>query len=86
LFSTYRIGPEGEYFGIYREYYLDGRIKIEGEYLFYGNNINEYYKPGNCTIKNGVWKYYKKNGKLKKTKYYRNNKKIKKHEFVINKS
>jgi len=70
LYSAYQTGPEDLFFGAYREYYTNGKIKAEGQYLFFGNNWEEYNDENNWNKKTGVWKYYNKNGKLKRTENF----------------
>jgi hypothetical protein len=71
LFSTYQIDPENIFFGSYKEYYSNGIIKIEGQYLFFGNDWKQYENEKNWNKKDGVWKYYNENGKLKRTKTFK---------------
>ena len=67
LFSTYRIDPEHLFFGPYKEYYSNGKIKVEGQYLFFGDDWKKYLIENNWDKKVGVWKYYSKSGSLKRT-------------------
>ena len=70
LFSTYRIDPEQLFFGSYKEYYTDGKLKIEGQYAFFGNDWKMYLDEKNWNKKIGIWKYYNKKGRLKCTETF----------------
>lgn len=70
LFSTYRIDPEYLFFGPYTEYFSNGKVKIKGQYLFFGNDWEKYYDKNNWDKKVGLWTYYNKRGKIKKTINY----------------
>lgn len=76
LYSAYQNNPEHIFWGPYKEYYPNGKIKIEGEYLFFGTDLKMYQDKKNWNKKIGLWKYYNKKGKLKRSekqgkwKYY----------------
>lgn len=70
LFSTYQIDPEYIFFGSYKKFYPNGTIKIEGQYLFFADDWKQYQNENNWNKKDGLWKYYNKNGKLKRTKTF----------------
>lgn len=64
LYSTYKIDPEENYWGTYTEYYENGKIKIQGQYMFFGNDWKKYYDEKNLNVKIGTWLYYNKKGKI----------------------
>jgi antitoxin component YwqK of YwqJK toxin-antitoxin module len=45
------------FFGEYKEFYTDGKIKVQGNYDDSGKKI-------------GIWRFYSRSGKLRKTKTY----------------
>ncbi len=70
LRSSYRIDPEHIYFGPYKEYYRNGKIKTEGQYVFFTDSWQPFYDSKNFYKKIGTWKYYQRNGKLRRTVKY----------------
>jgi len=77
LYTTYMIDIEVQNFGPYREYYSDSSLKIKGQFLFFGDQVEKYYEEKNINCKTGKWYYYRPNGELYKIEIYRKNKLIK---------
>lgn len=63
LWDLQRVGP-------YKEWYENGNLKTEGQYV-------EPEKHGYRTIKTGRWIYYDENGKLVKEEWYEDDKLVK---------
>lgn len=72
LYCTYQLGPEEIFFGPYKEYYKNGKIKIEGQYMFYGTDRKQYENRKHWNNKTGEWKYYNEDGKLIKKRKFKN--------------
>jgi len=53
------------FYGPYKEYYNNGKLKMEGDFM------NPMKTNSNC-LKVKLWKYYNKKGKIVKKEYYSN--------------
>lgn len=68
--------------GPFTEYYLDGRLKVEGN--FKSNPSTDWSNlrlRGLCSVREGEWKYYSDNGKLEVVETYQNGKIIQREEI-----
>ncbi|MGZ4053314.1 MAG: hypothetical protein ACXVPM_00315 [Bacteroidia bacterium] len=72
IHSAFQEGPEGIFWGPYKEYYKNGNLKCEGQYLFLGLDWRKYRNEKNLNKKIGTWKYYDRKGKLKRTEKFDN--------------
>ena len=73
LFSTNWLDVEIGRFGDYIRYYPNGQVRTKGQYLFFGDNKEEYLKKGNAGQKTGKWKYYTESGEYDSTEVYDKN-------------
>ena len=74
------VGQNGLLEGNYTEYYDSGEVKSKGEYFegSISDTVYIFYRNGNLqakgflnkNIKNGWWKYYREDGKLKSIEEY----------------
>lgn len=68
--------------GIYKEYYPEGGIKVEGQYKTdTTGNFDAFLKQGNCNLRIGKWIYYGSQGTKTKAEVYDNGKLIKIEEY-----
>lgn len=68
--------------GPFREYYSDGKVKVEGN--FKSNTGNDWSTSlrlrGLCSVREGVWNYYSPQGKLESVETYQNGKMVNREE------
>ncbi len=72
---------EGCLLGPFKEYYTDGKIKVEGN--FKTNSSNDYSNlrlRGLCSMREGLWNYYNESGKLQTIETYENGTLVKTEE------
>lgn len=72
---------EGCLLGPFKEYYPDGKIKVEGN--FTSNPSNDYSNlrlRGLCSMREGSWNYYNESGKLQTIETYEKGSLISKEE------
>lgn len=72
---------EGCLLGPFKEFYSDGKIKVEGN--FKANPSNDYSNlrlRGLCSMREGFWNYYNESGKLQTVETYENGSLVKKEE------
>lgn len=68
--------------GVYREFYPEGGIKVEGQYKTDSTgNFDAFLKQGNCNLRTGKWTYYGEQGSKTKSEIYDNGKLVKVEEF-----
>lgn len=68
--------------GPFKEYYSDGKIKVEGS--FRENPSSDWSNlrlRGLCSVRDGEWKYYSTSGKLEAIENYQNGKMISREEI-----
>lgn len=72
LFSAYQTSSEPIFFGDYKDYYPNGQLKTEGQYMFFGSDWKQYEKIRHWNNKTGNWKYYRPDGRLRRQKRFKN--------------
>ncbi|HUH73882.1 MAG TPA: hypothetical protein VLZ75_05690 [Chitinophagales bacterium] len=73
---------EGCLLGPFKEYYSDGKIKVEGN--FKSNPSNDYSNlrlRGLCSMREGFWNYYNESGKLQTVETYENGSLVNKEDI-----
>lgn len=64
--------------GPFKEYYTDGKLKIEGNFKSNpGSDWSSLRLRGLCSVREGVWNYYSSTGKLETVETYENGKVVK---------
>lgn len=67
--------------GPFKEYYADGKIKVEGNFKSNpGNDWSALRARGLCSVREGVWNYYSVHGKLESVETYQNGRMINREE------
>lgn len=67
--------------GPFKEYYPDGKLKLEGSFKSNpGNDWSNLRLRGLCSIREGAWNYYSTTGKLETIETYQNGKVIQRED------